>query len=330
MKRFLLAAGVGAALAIAAACTGSDPEPVAPLPDAAAPPRPGDDDGDGDDAAAPDGAVPSTDDPVDGGALAIDASVIPELDAGTWTPNDIDSGIVVFWVDGDKGIAHPAGDATDIVSRWTDTRPNGLHAAQANLGYRPAMSPALYNGHAAVRFTAKCNLLGVQDTSALQFSGGEFTIAVAATAHNTTPGYPGNFVSKVNDANPHEGFLLRMAASDGQLARGSVNVSLFVTSPVAPSDLLHRIVYRRTLPRVMDIRADGKGRAVTMPETTDVSAVGADMRIGAQRFSSDHLAASDCLDGDIAEIVVVDRAIRDEEVGLVEAYFKQKYGKDAL
>jgi hypothetical protein len=84
---------------------------------------------------------------------------------------------------------------------------------------------------------------------------------------------------------------------------------------------MHRVVVRYANGTGLSLRRDGADIAnAVIPTPVDVSAVGFPIKIGAGE------PGARCIDGEIAEIVLVNKALDGAGTADLETYFKAKYG----
>lgn len=316
MKRVLFGLAIGGALAIAAACTGSDPEPppvVPTAPDAAV--------------SAPDSG--GTDDDDDGTTTTETppTMVQPVADAGSWTPDRV-NGLVV-WLDGETNVVV----TTNRVTAWGDkTNFNNSASLDALFAPGPTLVRDAANGHPVVRFAVdgtSCNALKIADNATLHFGALGFTVAVVGSFHSLPEA--SNFVTKADKDVPHPGFLVRGSTGSGNRTffRGQLDLDNYLLSKQdnVGDRKLHLVVFRRLDERTLDIRVDGTAKdAKTNLDASVVysSSLGADLQLGGRRFT-DEQVYSNCLDGDIAEVLVASRSLDNTEVGFLEAYLRTKF-----
>jgi hypothetical protein len=292
MRRlFALAPAVALVLG---ACVGDDrATPVSPTPDA----------GGTDAATAPDAGADT-----DSGG---------DPDAGApWTPAAL--GNVVAWFDGDSNVTV---SGTANVSAWGDKSANALSALQGAVALQPTVSTDLVNGHKTIRFAASCKYLRVSDGDALHFGTTSFTVAVVGSFANNVEAKPGAFVAKRQKDSPYAGILLRGDGDANAALRGYVQLNRFVDSTKTSLNdrKLHRIVYRRLPDNTLDLRVDEAPSMQTFDDATNVDAAGVDLLLGADNQENE------CLDGDVAEVLLLNRSLTPAETLQLEGYFKSKY-----
>ncbi len=235
------------------------------------------------------------------------------LPAPTWAAPP-EQGLVL-WLDADDE-ASVTKDDEGRVSRWSDRSAAGNHAAQPQIENRPRRETYALGGRPVVHFDGK-QFLNLGQSATLDFTPGEpFTIAVVS---NVTSKGLGTFISKGGGAASGRSF--QVYAAPGRL--GSVTYGVM------------RENHEQAGPKVAIQVCDGKRIQVLSngePSLAFTAAKGAssvDVLIGARRKDTDNTGTTYLLVGDIAEIVVYNRALPLEDINRLGAYFKQKYALDS-
>jgi hypothetical protein len=211
---------------------------------------------------------------------------------------------------------------TGKVSAWGDKSAFAHSAAQADTARQPTVI-TLTGGRKALRFVtgSPCSILTIPDVASLQFGTGGYTIGAVVGYTNTAVG--GDVLQK-QGAVPYNGvFLTATGTVSGHTFASYVsntNPSVVSTPAGLNTGALHRVVVRYIYPTTHAIGVDGVGASVVVT-ATDVSSSGSNVNIGAANGGT-----AECLTGDIAEIVLVNRGLNDMETTQLDGYFKTKYG----
>jgi hypothetical protein len=283
------------------------------------------------DAATPDDSAsdaPETGSVAESGDSASDA----EQDASSetsvaWSPATLPG--LVLWLDGATGLTPGDGEGgTTLVWRDRSALSNDATAFGA-----PVVDGNALAGRPAVRLNGKADYFVVQDHPSLEFSTGDFAIALV-TAH-TTPvggslwGY-GLFYSKQQDSPPFVGPALvantpsRTGALQGQVALNTP--SLLVTSEMDFNQGQPLYIVMRRLAvgagnAALSLRVNGVDAVAGMGPgySLDVSAFGYPLRIGGSGRQQD-------VTGVLAEVLAVKGTLSDADLARLDAYVKAKYG----
>jgi hypothetical protein len=201
----------------------------------------------------------------------------------------------------------------------------------------PSIRSNAIGGRPAVHFNGAPDgapdYMVVQDRSSLQFSTGDFLIALVA-AHTTstagTWGY-GLLYSKEDKAAPFPGAALvantwsRTGQIEAQVALSAPSV---ITTMADYNDgqpfylALHRFGESGGgATATLDLRVNGKDAGSTNGPgaALDVSATGQPLFLGGS-------GNGQCIVGDLAEVVAIKGSVTDAEIDALEAYFRAKYG----
>jgi hypothetical protein len=265
--------------------------------------------------------------PPETGSVFIDATVnLPDASAG-WSPGVVPG--LVLWLDGSNGLSQGAGGGpawSDQSGQRNDALPMGA----------PVIKPGAIGGRPAVHFNGGPDYLVVQDSSSLQFSTGDFVIAVVA-AH-TTPttgmwGY-GLFYSKQEQTAPYPGPGLvantvnRTGQIEAQVALDTPSLILTTGADYNNGQPLYLTMHRfsriddgGTATATLDLRVNGADAgSISGPGAAlDVSAAGQPLVLGGS-------AKAQGMVGDLAEVVAIKGAVSDADIDALEAYFRAKYG----
>ena len=221
----------------------------------------------------------------------------PRSAAEAFTPASLGSDLVL-WLDADQITGLNDGDP---VATWTDASPAGNDASQAG-GVRPIFKAAVVNGHDAVRFD------GVDDELRLaaDLSLTEFAIYVV---HQTSG--DGMLLSSSTE---NRQFRVGTGGNNDLSAYNGTNNPSSTTLGVARTSWSY--VAYLLAGTTLTFRQNGVDFGTgTFGAIDQVNAIGS--------FS---LAGLNYITGDIAEIIVVDRALSAGEQASLEAYLTSKYG----
>jgi hypothetical protein len=236
-----------------------------------------------------------------------------DIDGASWSPSVLGSA-VVLWLDGDSNVA--LAFATSKVAQWGDKSGRDNSAVQSYEVLQPVVSGTSINGHKALRFV-ECNQLVVPDKLSLQTGSTGFTLGVVLRAGPAATAGGDIFGKQINVA-PYDGIFLSMSA-EGSFA-AYVSSSQSVTGPSGFDTNVHAVVLRYSTSS-LSLRRDGAELVTATVGSTNVSAAGYPVKIGASGSGT-----SECFDGEIAEIVLANKALDGAETSSLEAYFKGKYG----
>jgi hypothetical protein len=227
---------------------------------------------------------------------------------------------LALWLDGSHGLSPTAGGAP----LWIDQ--SGQRNDAVAVG-APVIRPDAIGGRPAVHFNGAPDYLAVQDSSSLQFSTGDFVVALVA-AH-TTPttgmwGY-GLFYSKQEQDPPFPGPALvantvnRTGQIEAQVALDTPSLILTAGADYNKGQPLFLTMHRSGA--TLDLRVNGADAgSVTGPGAAlDVSAAGQPLYLGGSPKAQGMV-------GDLAEVVAIKGAVSDADIGALEAYFRAKYG----
>ena len=222
---------------------------------------------------------------------------------------------LVLWLDADSEDSLTTDD-DGRVSRWADRSGKGNDAAQPQAESRPRWETYALGGRPVVHFDGK-RFLNLGRAAALDFKPGKpFTIAVVS---NVTNKGLGTFISKGGDAASRRSY--QLYAAPGRI--GSVTYGVM------------RENHEQTGPKVAIEVCDGKQVQVlsngeaSLAFTAAKGTSNADVLIGARRKDADNTGTAYLLVGDIAEIVVYNRALPLEDLNHLGAYFQEKYALES-
>lgn len=279
----------------------------------------------------------------DGGATS-DAPVTP-ADTGApdaeggppgFSPNDLGAN-VVLWLDPTSVVT-----AANLVGTWNDLSASSPKntAKQTNSMYQPTVSKSAANGHDAVHFSiagGSCRHLEIPDAASLRWDGSDFAIelvgryvnnptnnavpidnqAVFWTKQSTTiPDKPG--VRLIGNPPP---FTPQTTAAYAETYKAYDEASLGpLSSQTGLNDgAFHIFGLRYIGVHLLEVRVDGKAGTKADVGAATVSNPGVPVAIGGE------VNNTNCVDGDIAEVVAYKGTLSDEDVKKLEDYFRAKY-----
>ncbi len=222
---------------------------------------------------------------------------------------------MVLWLDADHE-GSLSQDDDGRVSRWADRSGKGNDAVQPQAESRPRWETYALGGRPVVHFDGK-RFLNLGQPAGLGFNPGEpFTIAVVS---NVADKGLGTFISKGGGA--ASGRSYQFYAAPGRI--GSVTYGVM------------RENHEQAGPKVAIEVCDGKqvnvlsnGEA-SFAFTAAKGASSVDVLVGARRQDADNTGTTYLLVGDIAEIMVYNRALPIEDLNCLGAYFEEKYALDS-
>jgi hypothetical protein len=272
----------------------------------------------------PDGDAASMDDTTSTRDVAGDTTGPDVTETSTpWSPRLLPG--LVLWLDGSYGLTPASGGPI-----WSDQ--SGQHNDAIVATGAPVVRPDAIGGRPALHFNGAPDYMVVPDSSSLQFSTGDFLIALVA-AH-TTPtigawGY-GLLYGKQELTPKYAGpaLVANTTARTGQLqAQVLLDAPSLVMTTGTYNDgqpfylAMHRVVDNVGVTATLDLRVNGaEAGSITGPGVAlDVSAAGQPLFLGGTPNAQ-------CMVGDLAEVVAIKGAVPDVEINALEAYFRAKYG----
>jgi hypothetical protein len=235
-------------------------------------------------------------------------------------------GGLVLWLNGDT--LTPLGDGTPVAV-WTDNSPSANHATQGVLANQPLVELNAFAGHTAVDFDGADDFLALVRNT---LPNGLTYFAVASTDDTSAAKvYPGNAALTVigdstnaiwNSFGVTGGKLEHNVFDSGWESTQSAS-SVSSLSGLVPHVLASRLTNSPS-PFGPELFVDGV--AETIGNTGSYSAG----NIGYNRISGSFLNGTqpntgDVFNGLIAEVLIYNRPLTDEEVGQVNAYLLNKY-----
>jgi hypothetical protein len=294
---------LGVGLVAASACTGqvklgdllSDAEATVPA-DGAGPAGDATDDG----VSPPPAGSGAPDTGVDASAAAI--ASIPSL---------------VLWLDGDRGVSHPAGSLL-----WADQSGFGNDATPPRAV--PGVTDQGFNGHHAIAFDST-QLLTVRDVPSMRFTG-DFAVVIVARSETPASDY-GCLYGKSAVAYPFPGPGMfvnypPLSTAPSSTVGAQVDFTNFIeSSEQGVSDGVARIFAMQRRGTFLSIRVNGDTPTSTTVPPTDETAPGVDV------FMGGHLTGSvvQGLTGAIAEVLVVNGTLAASDEEAIHVYLSDKY-----
>lgn len=210
--------------------------------------------------------------------------------------------------------------ATGAVALWPDLSGNGNHATQTTGANQPTCVANVVNGHAVVRFNGTSNFLSIANILGSRlFSTNTATLFIVGRSNS--PANRGSFIQwnpgvNTNWVNVH------LPWSDGVLYWDFGHISsggrVTIAMPAGWLDAFHATTLWRNS-TTGQIYADGSQLASSgMTDALD-NTITANFVVGSN--SND----SAFLNGDIAEIIIYNRALLTSERQSVERYLANKY-----
>lgn len=231
---------------------------------------------------------------------------------------------IILWLDAADAQNDPLDAATTLGGHWPDHRHNltttvEFGAAQCVPGIHVATNAQL--GKPVVTF---CNAaVDVTDTLEQDIGTGAFTIEAVVSI--PTGGLPGALITRNPQGQPEPlASLAFYIPNPGDQLEGSLTASDTVAEAIT-RDTFHYVGFTRgTAANTSSImvRVDGVGSTlVSVPTTDKVPAT--DFQVGG--YVKEPGTINDGFGGELAELIVLNES-GSTTIGLVEAYFKAKYG----
>jgi hypothetical protein len=216
---------------------------------------------------------------------------------GASGPGGVSSGLTV-WL---KADALSLSD-NDPVATWTDSSGSGNDFAQATSGFRPTYKTGILNGKAVVRFDGSDDVL---THAALGLSAA--TVFVVFTANDS------DYVVLSTDNGVNNGYWRWTGDGNGyfDLYRASRINTYPSTMPTAASQYLTLISSASTY----EVFRGGVGDGAQAASFADGALSLGQRADGTVQFA-----------GDVAEVIIFNRAVNSTERGDVESYLATKYG----
>lgn len=242
----------------------------------------------------------------------------PDAGLVTWFKADAD-------VLGENGRSAADGEA---VARWTNQTGDAVHAWQENEDRRPQLIKTAIGGLPALRFDGKNDLLHNPQQDLLP-SGAPRTVVVVGRVADDTGGALFTFGRRRTDGAAvftAQHVVVRgtyYVYSDGVNSAGNTTAARdaftalkdpFVTSFVSPGAA-----------GKLRVRLNGSDLSTTQPGSVGPDQGSKGFTIGSRE---DLPIGSQMFTGDIAEVLIYDRALSDEQLGTVGTYLATKYDLD--
>lgn len=229
---------------------------------------------------------------------------------GTFAPSDLSN--LTLWLDASTGVYSDAGTTlavnNDTVQQWSDRSTSAAHASQASAGSRPTYKTGIFNGKPVLRFSAHrldtTSFLDASYNTAMTLFIVDCKTTVnlkMSTAHGT-----GNRWWSTKDANG-----TYFQASQLSVTQTSTKGKFIYTSPA-----VYMFRYNGSS---KSVRALQSAISTTVVATTGNVGLSGALTIG------DLPAGGYANDGDIAEIILYNRALTDAQMMQVEGYLANKY-----
>jgi hypothetical protein len=223
---------------------------------------------------------------------------------------------LVLWLDADDAET-VANDAAGRVSRWADKSDSASHARQAEFSLQPQYVPDALGGKPVLRFGGGA-YLNLGQPASLDFRPGKpFTIAVVYRVKGKDSG---TFLSKGGGTAGQRAYQFYVAPGRS----GAITYGVMQEKPRSSETNIACQVCDGSR---ADVFLNG---APYFSFTGGKGASSVDVLVGARRKDADNTGTFYELNGDLAEVLVYDRALSNEELGRLGAYLKDKYSLQAV
>ena len=229
-----------------------------------------------------------------------------------------------LWLRADSEVFEDAGmdlaESGDPVLQWNDQSGNGRHIQQTTLGNRPVLTEGILNGNPILRFTASSNhYLGPLAADLFQSDYSIFIVGFGSNSNQDILAY----TFGVNHGILIEcstGNQLRLLHRNALGTSGGDNVIAGTTRSNSASQVLS---FSRGLPAAgtQQFWINGGDNQTTVG-TNAVLPSGGVLVLG--RLSG--AVSNRYLNGDLAEVIIIDREVNDVERIIIENYLAAKYG----
>jgi len=210
---------------------------------------------------------------------------------------------LALWLKADTGMVTNG----SAVTQWKDQTVNGNTASQGNASDQPTLVSNALNGHAVVRFNGSSDYLA---TNSVVTTSSPFTIFVVSTLGNA----PGPIYNGDSGASGY-GFLRQNTADYGALYGGRSNLTFGAT--ITSGEQLQEI--ENTSSNVITFYQHGT-------QSGNTASAGLNTPTGATYIGGVNSNASNLFSGDIAEVLIYNRALSTSERQQVEQYLLKQYG----
>jgi hypothetical protein len=207
-----------------------------------------------------------------------------------------------LWLRADAGVFAPGGIQ---VSQWLDQSGNGRNASMATPARRPQLVPGVLHGLPVIRFS------GAQSMS-LDTPATPQTFTIFAVGKNTMPSESFSMILGPGGSSPNN--QLRWENGSQALFVGAGNNLPTITSSVGNTRVYHALSARYD-GAAMTVYRDGNATSSHAFTTTDVWTLAS---VGSW-YSSYFLV------GDLAEVIIYDRALSESEYASMSSYLRDKY-----
>lgn len=218
---------------------------------------------------------------------------------------------LTFWVDANKIPSLADGAA---VAAWLDLSPTKAHATQATSGNRPVYKVNILNGKPIVRFTAASSHY-LQLASGLSIDDNVTFFAVLKSTSNAT-------------AQTFFGQNSTTGAPHFSLNKGGITLPSIGTF-IPGFNVAFASVDTLTSFCIFEYRRAGAGATHNLWKTAVAQSLGVnntnDFTAAGTQFIGRRASASEHFDGDIAEIIIYNRALSTAERQAIEWYLSAKY-----
>lgn len=215
---------------------------------------------------------------------------------------------LVLWLRGDAGLTI---DGSNKVSAWSDQSGNGHHALPATSTASPTLTMSALNGLPVVQFnSAGGTRLSISNSTLLNPSAG---VSVMAVVRRTSGATVARVLSKTNGSTGYG-----LDFSNGTTVRSLINnTSSASTTLAATISGVVAAIYSTTDGNKIYVNG---GAPVLATYSTAIVSNTTSVGLGGDAVGGSYL------DGEIAELLVFNKAITDDERKDVEAYLYEKYG----
>jgi hypothetical protein len=224
-----------------------------------------------------------------------------------------------LWLKADAGVTLSGVNVT----AWEDQSGNGNNASVENSGEEPTLEPSFSNGKSAIQFNGTTQLLSIADSNSLDFLNTSIFIVLKRTGYGT-----GNEVTFMKNANA-----LAYSAAYWQTAKLAGGNSSFDISNGGGYDRDSGVDIGDGVARVMDFTFDGTHfniyvngvQTATYNEPVgNIDITSGSLQIGGYNQSFGN-PSGELFNGQIAEIIMYNRAVTATERQQVESYLNTKY-----
>jgi large repetitive protein len=240
---------------------------------------------------------------------------------------------LAVWLKADD-LTHITYDATTgQVSQWADQTPNANNANQGATGNQPTLVSNSLNGEPVIHFDGSTSFLDITDNSSVRPGS---AITVYAVMRSSTTSYPagyGDVVAKALDINNDLGWTAPYFSYDLGFGNNNI-VQGYLSTGGGTSDELTGNTAQGEGAQISSLEYDGTTQTVTTDGTVQASqavtgglfyntSAEKDLIIGAARTAQQTMTRF--LNGDVAEILVYNRALSTAEGQQAEVYLANKY-----